>query len=337
MRQCITKKLGSALLMSAMLLALLPGCAADTSEPVFTEDDLTPSSTVQEVLEQDFTYFWIGDAQDKDPERFAQIARNTLQYQNAKVQAVHETLQQTSLTDEQRESAEAQLKEYETEAIGELQEMARAQLAFDPVLSPQEAANRAGQLMEECYGLDLTDTEFFIQCYQPSPGSSYYNGRLVWEISALHEPLVILDPYGGNQEQTRAYCTLDATTGELVSAIYCFTEQEYAAMESLPASEAFLPQDLKWDTQNPAYAEASDTVQQQLILAFSGSMMADGARVTDAEPIEGTYTPLAYRLRCDNGRTYDLMRDLTIDRYTACDFDGYPLRSCLIRNEAYWQ
>lgn len=335
MRHFITIQRGSALLAGALTLSLLPGCAASTSAPVVTEDDLTPSSAAQEILEQDYAYFWFGEALDKDPERVEQLVLNYLQHG---AQTLRELLQTDQFSDEDKEAIKAELENTESEQMQsqqmeQVQKWAQEQQEYDPVISPQEAANRAGLLFEQAYGLDLTDTEIYVNCYQYTASGGYtpYGGRMIWEAVALDGPLASID----TAEQARAFCKFDSTTGEFIEAAYYFGEEEMAAMQNTPIHEAYLPGTYQWDTQHPKYTEIAETMRQQLTEAFSGCMFADGAAVTDAEQIQDKYTCLTYRLCCDNGRNYELSRHTEVDPYTQYDFGGYPLRACFILNEAY--
>ena len=330
-------KATAALLAGTLALGILAGCAQHASEPVITQDDLTPSSAAQEVLEEDFAYFWLGEAMEKDPERVEQIVLRSVQ---ANEQFLRDLLQSEELTEDNKAVLMAELERFEDEnnrdaTMQELQKEAQEQQEYDPVISPQEAANRAGLLFEQLYGIDLTGTEIYITCNQHQANGDYtpFGGRMIWETVALNGPLEKLDMNG----QRLASCTLDATTGEFIQASYTFTDQELAAMQNTPIHEAYMPGYYQWDTQHPKYTEVTETMRQQLTEAFSGCMFADGAAVTDAEQIQDTYTCLTYRLCCDNGRNYELLRRTEFDPYTQYDFGGYPLRACYIQNEAYYQ
>lgn len=333
MRQCITKKRGSALLMSALAMALLPGCAAEPGAPVVTEDDLTPSSTVQEVLKEDFTYFWLGEAMEQDPERLEQLVLHTMQEDQ---QQLRDLIQSEETSEEDKAILMEALDGTDQDAVlQDYQKWAQEQLEYDPVVSPQEAANRAGLLFEQIYGIDLTGTEIYIDCIQHEANGDdiTFGGRMVWEATALDGPLASVRV----SDQARACCTLDATTGEFITAYYVFSDEELTAMQNTPVHEAYLPGTYQWDTQHPGYPEAVNAVQQQLTQAFSGCMLADGAAVTDAKPVQSQDTALAYQLCCDNGKSYKFVRRANVDPYTQYDFGGYPLRACYIYNEAYYQ
>lgn len=340
MRQFITIKCG-VLLAGAVLVSLLACCAADTGAPVVTEDDLTPFSTVQDVIVQDagggktYAYFWLGEALEQDPERVEQIAARLLE---DSAQNLRTALETEGLPEEERASLEAQLEEYESrrmydEILDTLRDMAREQQRYDPVIPPQEAANRAGWMLEQLYGLDLTGKELFLSCYQSAAGDVFnrYGGRMVWDVNALDGPLVAANV----AEQVCASCVLDATTGELVEGSYLFTEEEQAAMEKTPAAAAYLPGNNGWDTQHPGYAQTADAACQQLVQAFLRSPLADGAAVTGTKSLEDQYTVLAFRLSCDNGKNYEFTREYYADPYIQYDCEGYPLRAYQFQNEAY--
>lgn len=341
MRQFITIKCGGILLAGALLLGLLPGCGASTSAPVLTEDDLTPFSTVQDVIVRDagggknYAYFWLGEAIEQDPERVEQIVAHFLE-ENA--QNLRTALKTEEVSEEERAVLEAQLKEYESrqmydEMMNTIRDMVREQQRYDPVISPQEAANRAGWMLEQLYGLDLTGKELFISCYQSAAGDVFnlYGGRMVWDVKALDGPLNTARV----AEQICASCVLDATTGEVVEGSYLFTQKEQAAMEQTPAAAAYLPENGGWNTQHPEYAQTADAACQQLVQAFLRCPLADGAAVTGAKSLEDQYTVLAFRLSCGNGKTYLFTREYYADPYTQYDCGGYPLRAYQFRNEAY--
>lgn len=252
----------------AFAMSLLAGCANSESQPVVTDDDLTPISTVQEVIEQEagngktYEYSWPGEEQDADP-----------------------------------------------------------------IVSPQEAANRAGQVMEEMYGLDLTGQTLLLH-YEAHEGDE--NARPNWEIWSPE----LLGP-----ERDPSYMDLwiDATTGEIVSIMYVMGENERAEYLKTPVSSGHVPLNndpdgvAGWDTSDPEFDKIVEHAKEQALTALSGSVLTGGCQVTgvEFEPETRMEYPYAISLKvtCKNGKFYYLTQMGHALFYPEYDCSGYPLRA----------
>lgn len=346
MRQFIPVKCASALLTGALLAALLPGCAADTSAPVVTEDDLTPSSTVQDVIDletgggRNYPYFWSAE----DSEQARQMVRRIMEEYHAQEQATLQEL--SSLSDSELQNRTSMTRSELQEELQTLQEPGWLDVAIekldreelepqrqlDPVVTPQEAANRAGRIAAQDFGADLEGYTMVLSCYRADPDDTFrYAGRTVWVADTMREPI------GLSQNESNFHCILDATTGELVAALYFLSDEERAQMAKTPVPDWWVgPSDGGPDPQNPAYIEAVEQQTTQMTQVFAQSVLAEGAAVTEtaAEP---DYF-LAIHLTCDNGKTYELRREADPDgHWVYYDYGGYPLRAYTVWNEAYLQ
>ncbi|MCM1297704.1 MAG: hypothetical protein NC311_19375 [Muribaculaceae bacterium] len=306
----------AALLAGTLALNLLAGCADSGSQPVVTDDDLTPNSAVQAALSLEagngktYAYYWPAE----DPEAAAEAKRQDDE------ESLQTRLAQGVLTQEQ---ADARRQAYEQ---GTLEQIAvwQKERQLDPVVSPQEAANRAGWLAEELYGLDMSQTEIELRCaeeYDLAAGQA--SGRLLWTATNRKGP-------------TLFYCLQDATTGEWLSTSYSPQQEELDRAWSTPAVSCFtlngpVSESLlgEWHTDDPAFEQTVARIQEQARAALSGSMLVDGAAVTGIELVYPEGHPmdvLEFRVTCDNGKTCHLSAVRETQAYPEYDHDGYLMR-----------
>lgn len=315
----IFDKTKAALLTGALLLTLLPGCAADTSAPVVTEDDLTPSSTVQDVIagmaDNGKTYPYVWYAEDPDLAVSAYLA-----------EAVEA-------------AADEQEQEVAEKAAEQLREELAKELQLDPVVTAQEAANRAGQTFEELYGLDLTGGTIYLRCRVRSSEEESRQAmgpepeRMLWEVRFGAE-----GDASHSADVSHTVGRLDATTGEWISLHYTASTEERQAWEATPQSVCFRPSPKypespgagSWDTGRAEFAALSGAIERRAAEAISGSILIGGAQVAEVrqEIIEqpGGQRMISLALQCDNGKSYTLYQYDSSLYYPEYD-SGYPLRS----------
>lgn len=325
-KQHIKNKATAALLAGILALGLLAGCAQHASEPVVTEDDLTPSSTVQEVIarvaDNGKTYAYLWPAGDPA--------------------ALEETLRQSYAEKikymEENGSAEDEIRGYEEQAEQLIQQAlaeAGEERELEPVISPQEAANLAGQTMEELYGMDLAQGTLYLRCYiQTLEGDIRHTmgpepGRMYWDIL-----------FDVGEEGSWATGLLDATTGEWKQLDYIAGGEEQQAWEATRRSDCVVPEpnsphfgSVGWNIEHAEFAAIAEAIKQRAVGAVSGSVLVGGAQVTKAELRTGESEELPYWaptitliLSCDNGKTYGLHQysgELFYPEYNS----GYPLRA----------
>ncbi|MCM1297703.1 MAG: hypothetical protein NC311_19370 [Muribaculaceae bacterium] len=334
--------LGSMIVL-ALALSLLVGCAGGESQPVVTDDDLTSNSVVQAVLNLDvgngktYAYVWA----DSDPEELAGviIEANHLEarirawqadLERAIGQGDEEYLRQISdlSIDEARlEYEKCKSGELLKEQVQEIVGLVQAQLALDPVVSPQEAANRAGVLIEETYGISLSDQKLILNCSQTDPTAAvmyHYNGRMVWTAT-------LMQPDGSGSLLERFSGVIDATTGEWIRAEYTLSEDEMTMLETNSIASFVIASESRFDTENPAYFETVEAEKPKVMEAFAKSSLAEGAAVTGVR-MEEDFARMVFCFTCDNGKTYRLLRT---SNYFEYDFGGYPLRAYTIWNTEF--
>lgn len=107
--------------------------------------------------------------------------------------------------DADQETIENRRKEFDGEIDWMKKELEKARL-FDPAVSAQEAANTAGMLFEDAYGLDSEENTLFLDCVE-NPDSRGVK-RLEWLIQTGRQ---------NPSEEGMGFCAVDATTGKVIS------------------------------------------------------------------------------------------------------------------------
>ena len=332
--------LGS-LIILALVMSFLAGCSGGEGQPVVTDDDLTPSSAVQTVLGLDAgngkTYAY----------DLAQDVLGFLNWEETEANIRESTEQEirwtqdliTNATDEELEeqgTSRQELQDYldglqsET-GLEERLKLARqeweTQQDISPVVSPQEAANRAGWMFEKAYGIDLTGKELQL-AYSQTAGSD----RMQWDVWTK-----FMD-FDGN-----IYCALDATTGEFIHAGYSvLTDEENERILQSPVPDCYVPSSPDepmghWDPTAPSYQQNVESLMAAVQGEISGSPLVEGAAVTDMAAelvLENSFLDL--RLTCDNGKTYILRRDGYGADRPGYDCGGCPLRAYTFGTPDFW-
>ena len=232
--------------------------------------------------------------------------------------------------------------------LADNQKRLEAELALDPVVSAQEAANLAGSLFEKLYGFDLSQDTLLLQCFESDSDMSYHPAgggvmRAIWHVSRE-------EAADGVLFSTNAIsCTLDATTGEFIAVDYTLGSEEIAAMQATAVPACFIQRadpDAAgsygyWDETEASYAGTVEKLKQQAKEQLSGSALVGGAAVTEVRAeLEGKIEESGENLislwvDCDSGKTYQLYRGYYLQPYVNYDFGGYPLRAYRITNDTY--
>lgn len=206
----------------------------------------------------------------------------------------------------------------------------------EPAVSAQEAANRAGRMIEELYGIDLSGAVLGLK-----RDENAYSGLPPEAAEAAAPRAVWLASWMGEDGRGSIVCGLDADTGAWLRVSYTPPASEWRAADSTPLADCFVPLPGsvsgyrgRWETAAPGYEETIGALTAEAEAALSGSLLTDGAAVlkTDVRLIEkpGGSNALELELACDDGNTYILYR---INGRTDYDFSGYPLRAYLFWNE----
>lgn len=209
----------------------------------------------------------------------------------------------------------------------------------EPVVSAQEAANRAGRMMEEVYGIDLCGAVLELKRGQnaysglPAGAGEAAAPREVWLASWTGE--------GPDANNGYLMCGLDAATGAWLRVSYTPPTSEWRAMDETPLAACFVPLPGsfsglrgRWDEAAPSYQKTVQALIGQAQTSLSGSLLTDGAVVLSAgirfeEKPDGCNF-LMIELTCEDGSTYILHRAAARTGY---DFSGWPLRAYQFWNE----
>jgi len=340
------RKRGLAVLTVILMLCLAAGCAANENQPVVTNDDLTPFSPTSVNAEDGAGGEQGGEAQSavRVPEPEKDYAYNwpaeDMEASEARLREEVETYALSMGGTEQEQAA------YIEDCVQSSLDSWREQRALDPVVSPQEAANRAGRLFETLYGKDLTDKKLRLYCFLYS-GETNAN-RPAWWVRIgddTDDGSSIWNPGAYDQID----CKLDATTGEIISVKWIVSNEEYTEIQREPMPDCFIPIKVPsgwmkggWDETHPNFEATMDALIDEFSPLVSESILTNGARVTsvqykliDREIPDETVNKVAFFVACENGKTYIMQRNEAIQPFLEYDFDGYPLRAYYFMDAAY--
>lgn len=333
-------------LSGALALTLLAACAPQQSQPVVTEDDLTPPSTVQDVLAmtedsgKNYAYYWMAEDVEASMAQYKEEKEREMDADIERIRGCSEEELRTELGEvfESREQWEEARREMTEGDIAQLRRGLEAEHALDPAVSAQEAANRAGAALEEAFGVDLSDQTLTVSCCD----WEFPTGRrLIWWVERPE------DADGKLFSSGSMYCHIDATTGEVASARYWPGSEEWEEMrgDTLPACfeqlDGYMDGVGNWNADDPSFAPMAERLKTCLTQALSGTALTGGAQVTElrvtVEEDEGGINGLCLYVDCDNGRTYRLTPPDPYDTiYTDAPAREFPLRSFYFLSEAYF-
>lgn len=306
----------AAALAACWALLCLAACGAPEQQAVVTSDLLTPGTAAQDAVEQMETnekqYAYVWDAQD--------VAGST-----ARIRASMERDRERLLAEDPQ--AAVRTDEEIEELLTHYQKMWEQKREKTYVISPQEAANIAGTVMEELYGMDLSQTELLIQCAQLGGFPQKAPQEEIWGVEKRY----------GHAGDNYAFVGVSTTTGRILLMSYGLSEEEKSAMEqtALPAcmslwEDGVLPRYL-FDPADASYPALADKLEKQVKRLLSGSWITGGAQVThvmlnlETQPPaqaggDGSYLTAF----CDDGRVLDVFLNYPFPNY---GFSGYPLRA----------
>lgn len=340
---------------AALTLGALTSCAPQESRPVVTSDDLTPPSAAQDAIAQEagggksYAYSWQAENVEKTLQAWREAYEQEVNYAKELIAKGEEAVKAAgySSLEEAQQAVDARQAGIEQD-LAENKKRLEAELALDPVVSAQEAANLAGIVFEKLYGVDLSQETLVLWCFESDSDMSYHPAgggamRTVWSVSREE----IADGVLFSTNAIR--CTLDATTGEFISAEYTLGEDEVTAMRATALPACFIPtaeDDARgpygyWNETEASYAGTVEKLKQQAKEQLSGSALVGGAAVTEVraelkgEIEENGENYISLWVDCDNGKTYQLYRIYYLQPYVDYDFGGYPLRAYQITNDTY--
>lgn len=342
--------------ITAMLtVGVLTSCAPQESQPVVTSDDLTPPSAAQDAIAQEagggktYAYSWQAENVEKTLQAWRESYEQEVNYAKELIAKGEEAVKAAGYPSlkEAQQAVDAQQAGIEQD-LAENKKRLEAELALDPVVSAQEAANLAGAIFEKLYGFDLSQETLVVWCFESDSDMSYHPAgggamRTVWNVSREEAA------DGALLSTNSISCTLDATTGELIGVDYTLSNDEIAAMRATAVPACFIAKadpDAAgsygyWDETEASYAGTVEKLKQQAKEQLSGSALVGGAAVTEVRAeLEGNIEEsgenhLSLWADCDNGKTYQLYRIYYLQPYVDYDFGGYPLRAYQITNDTY--
>ncbi len=320
-----TERMGAkrraAVCIAAVLLAgglLLTGCGGSASSLTGQDDDslsVTPAADL--VLEEvasngkTYAYDWVGEMSEEE------LARRAQQEQEQLRSRMEEE-------GEDPDKIDLALQDYTVQLEREQEELQAAQQRGTS-LTAQEAANLAGVLMEEVYGLalegrtirlylTLTETEtieVLMGLKEPYPQ------KVVWE-AELEK---------GSEQESSAQCTIDANSGKLLSCCYLPSLQEKQDCISDEWMEFVTPQQVGgelYDTQSAAYeaylGQTKDAIGRFLALAG----LDQSAAVEKIEP-DGEPSAARFRITYEDKRTAIVM--ILWGANKVSDWGNYPWKA----------
>lgn len=344
-------------------LVLLASCAAWESRPTVTDDDLTQSSNIQDVLEQDagngknYAYQWdAGDIEATMAQRYEQeqayFAQMDERLEEIENMTPEELAEAGVVSVEQAREQNEMIKAHQLEKLEILRASLEKQAALDPVISPQEAANRAGVIFEELYGVDFSQETLILTCLGTSDGViAFADGsgtqRPVWSVS-------LPSTEDGTEDGTMFItcsmdCMMDATTGEIICVNYMPSTRELEQRKALPEPACYTSAGTDggdvgmWDADDASFALLVETFAPQLQGLLSGSRLVGGAQVTQVraevrllyDDLE--WNELALYAECDNGSRYCLTARMSYDPFSGDETETrYILRGFYVYNETYF-
>ncbi len=294
------KRLILPILVAVTALALTACTEAEPQQPVVTQDNIEPTTTADEVVEAvqselDFNHYWLGDLDDAT---FVTFFERTMG---------------TAPTEEDYDS---------------FYEEAAKQKAINPIITPQEAANIAGEILVSMYGAekDVLDQQMFMHVDED-----------YWVV------------YQVDFSSDIAYQVLiDHTTGSIIYCYYNVIAQEYTdRMQSTPIDPSYTPSqdapmlaaDGHWDVESEGYTTTIDRLKLELKSELEGSILLQNVAITAIEVYQQQHEInaglLSFVITLDDGRELSAARSIQAIPYTSFDHDGYPLRAYTIGFDNY--
>ncbi len=270
---------------------LLVGCTGRTEpqQPVITTDDIEPNTTADEVVEaaqseMNYPYFWLAENGEENIEL-----------------AINGELVGYNINNDSD--------------VDILKATVAQQQTITHIITAQEAANIAGEILEYSFGVD---EELLAKM------DLYLDGEN-WRIDTGSTP-----PY---QYQV----IVDNTTGALISAAFTPTyDMDYInRMNASPVDAAYIIvegstaegsiQDGYWNREGEEFNDTVNRLQAELEKQLTDSPILQGATIV--EITENGTDLINFEVELSNKRTLEAGRLLNIDRFTSFNYDGYGLRA----------
>ncbi len=281
------------LMLSLCVMLSLFGCSAvpDSSAPVTTTDDIRPSTTVDEVVaatpvEKVYPYLWLAE----DPEQSMELIAT-----DARFASLNENLgEEDWIWDD---------------FLGQL----KREGEIDYIVTPEEAANLAGSIFEESFGLTFNE-EMPISLQLLTDGTT-----AIWYITNTLDLSSVDWLYA---------LEINATTGEIG---YLTSGPDYmgfyADMFETEKKPSFVTLEGEfnsligyWDETHPQFKNDMTEIKDMLLSEIEGSLLLQGASVVK---MEETFNEMVVD---DTRHTEELRVLVTLDDGRKMLFyDGYDI------------
>ena len=192
-----------------------------------------------------YDYFWRGEMDEQQLEE-------QCEKEWQKILAEYQEM------DADQETIENRRKEFDGEIDWMKKELEKARL-LDPAVSAQEAANTAGMLFEDAYGLDPEENTLFLDCVE-NPDSRGVK-RLEWLIQTGRQ---------NPSEEGMGFCAVDATTGKVISCSYLpsgWETENCVSEELLPVVRTYSEEGRQlyaYDPSHPQWPEFAEEKRAQI-------------------------------------------------------------------------
>ncbi len=278
----------------------------EQTQHVITADDLTPSTTVQDILQStetdgvDYKYYWLAE----DIDGTIDMMRKTSLYDN---------------------STEPEIVAFEKMAQ-EQQKMLEQEFAILSAVTPQQATNIAVSMVKKAYGISF-DEQYYIHLnlYEKEGGGAKWAVYMkLWDSD--------LD----------ADVELDATTGALLFLNLQETAPTQEGMENTQIAQSYTVHEKlqsgiingMWDETHESFDATAQKLQEELTAALTDSEVLQGAIVTDVNyalelkqkhKTTQSNVCLVFNITLDDGRALEAVRKQDIAPYVDYQYNNKAL------------
>ncbi len=307
-------------LIIILLLVFLTSCSqpAQTGAPITTQDDIAPTTTVDEALaiadsQENYSYLWRAEDIDSTVEDYLEI------YEQDKADG-HDVPSQDYIDNHIKQLRQALGEEYKIEAN----------------ITAQEAANIMGAVCENIFGFSKTEISYIeVNINKTQTGRPFWTTFAI--SGSMHEHYILM------------HINIDATTGLVLNVYPSATSQPGESLQLTnkevtgELSPAFVVDKIDdygyvigtWNPQHEQFEAEMDRAEEQIETAITDSALVQGSAITSVSYnlIKNEYVSedpklyLTFDIALDDGRTIVAQRELTIEAYLDYNLEGYPMRA----------
>ncbi len=319
------------LLMGIIITTFLTSCGAaaqqaqEPQEPVITQDDITPSATVEEVLEIDagegknYAYLWEAEDIDAAMQEYDKVYY-TPHIENA-------SGEQKEWLESERERKKEQLQE---------------ELSFTPVISAQEAANVVAVFAQKAYGINAEEYTIKMSLgvgVTDMLTSQVNEEMLIWHVSVYNKEtdsyyILLIDAntsYILDSSISLDFSVIDELQGEKIAE--CFNVTSTVDLGYVTGT---------WDENHESFESTINKKKEELRAEFEQSGFSQGVNIAQIEPVftESTHPSgideefLAFLIKLEDGREITFTNLPFTAPYTEYNYGGYPLKGYHISTQA---